>query len=178
MLFRSNNTNSYSFVWNPGNLSGSSVSVTPSTTTAYTLTVTNPGNSCSSTATVNVNVNQLPPAPTATPSEQCGAGIPTASVASNSGAATPRFRWYLNPTGGSPVQDSTLTTYAQSIIVSDSFYVSEISAAGCEGARVMVIATVNQPDQIAMTVSSNSVCLGGTLTIASSYTPVNNLYDT
>ncbi|WP_394993269.1 CHRD domain-containing protein, partial [Emticicia sp.] len=49
-----------SYTWNPGNLSGQTVSVSPINTTAYTLTALNTTTGCSSTATVSVNVNPLP----------------------------------------------------------------------------------------------------------------------
>ena len=45
-----------SFVWNPGNLSGITVSVNPSMTTTYTLTASNTMTTCSSTATTAITV--------------------------------------------------------------------------------------------------------------------------
>ena len=47
------------YSWEPGDLSGSEVSVSPSETTTYTVTGTDE-NGCQSTATVTVSVNELP----------------------------------------------------------------------------------------------------------------------
>ena len=173
-----NNTNAYTFNWNPGNQTGSSVSVTPNTTTAYTLTVTNPGNACSSTATVTVTVNQLPPAPSASGSDQCGTGIPAASVSSNSGAATPTYKWYTVAVNGTPIQTGTSTTYLGSITTTTTYYVSEVSAAGCEGPRVELTATVTPPDPIQAILTAHTICLNNTFDISASYTPDANTYGT
>lgn len=48
-----------SYIWNPGNLTGSSVVVFPSTSTTYTVTGTD-ANGCSNTATMPITVNPLP----------------------------------------------------------------------------------------------------------------------
>ena len=49
----------YNFTWNPGSLSGSSVSVSPTSSTTYTTTVTDL-NGCSTTFTTSVVVNPTP----------------------------------------------------------------------------------------------------------------------
>ena len=104
-------TNTLNWSWNPGSLSGSTVIVNPLATTTYTVTATNPVTTCSKTATVSVTVNPIPADPSTQGSDQCGIAVPTASVQSNSGDASPIFRWYTVPTGGSPVQESTSITY-------------------------------------------------------------------
>jgi hypothetical protein len=64
-----------------------------STTATYTGTAT--VNSCPLVSNgVLVTANPLPTAPTTTPSTQCGAGVPTASVADPNGFTTPTFKWY------------------------------------------------------------------------------------
>lgn len=55
----SGGTSPYVYNWQPGNLTGSSVSVCPTATTCYTLLVTD-AVGCTSTASVCVNVNALP----------------------------------------------------------------------------------------------------------------------
>jgi len=52
------------WTWMPGNLTGSSVTVTPATTTTYTVRGTNPTTGCYTESTVTVNVNPAPAAPT------------------------------------------------------------------------------------------------------------------
>jgi gliding motility-associated-like protein len=50
----------YTYIWTPGNLSGSSVSVTPTATTTYTITVTDNCTTTPATDTVTIIVNPLP----------------------------------------------------------------------------------------------------------------------
>jgi gliding motility-associated-like protein len=52
-------TPAYNVVWNPGNLSGNSQNIVPTTSTSYTATVTD-ANGCTATATTNVVVNPVP----------------------------------------------------------------------------------------------------------------------
>jgi hypothetical protein len=168
----------YAYSWNPGNLSGSTATVTPLVTTTYTASVTNVTTGCSNSGTVLVTVNQLPPAVTVSGSEQCGDGIAAASVTSNSGAASPIFNWYAAASGGTALQTGTSNTYLSSISETTSFFISETSASGCEGSRTEVVATVNQPDAIQIITSATSICLGSSFDINSTYSPSNNLYDT
>jgi hypothetical protein len=148
-----NLTEDYVWSWNPGAVNTYNTSVTPSSTTEYTATATNLVTGCISTATATVTVNPVPSAPTGTGSEQCGSGVASASVSSNFGAASPVFRWYTQAVGGTPVQEGTSTTFTTSIDTTTVFYVSEISAAGCEGPRVQVTATVTPPDPLTVAAS-------------------------
>jgi hypothetical protein len=66
-----NGANSY--VWNPGNLTGSTIVVSPSTTTTYTVTGTT--NGCSSTQTVTVVVNPTPTVSLGANVTQCGGTV-------------------------------------------------------------------------------------------------------
>jgi CHRD domain/Bacterial Ig domain/PKD-like domain/Ig-like domain CHU_C associated/CS domain len=49
-----------SYTWNPGNLSGQTITVSPIATQLYTVTASNTTTGCSSTATTTVNVNPRP----------------------------------------------------------------------------------------------------------------------
>ena len=153
--------------------------VTPNTPPSmdYSVSITD-ANGCVSIDTITVVVNAVPPAPTGTDGDQCGTGIPTTtSVSSGSGAPTPIFKWYDAPTGGNLLQTGTSNTYTSSISVTTTFYVSEISAEGCEGPRSTVLtATVNQPDEITVSSSTGAVaCFGEQFAVSSSYTAnINN----
>ncbi len=174
--FGNNATGNYTWQWNPGALSGSTVTVTPLGTTTYTASATDPVTTCAGTATVTVTVHDLPPAPSGSNSEQCGNAIPGISVSSNSLAPTPVFKWYDAPTGGILKQTGTSTTYLSLVAVTSTFYVAEISSFGCEGPRVDVTVTVAEPDDIIVNASDNSICIGQSSDISSSYTPDFNAY--
>ncbi|WP_165917314.1 PKD domain-containing protein, partial [Flaviaesturariibacter aridisoli] len=169
-----NITSSYTWTWNPGGLTGATATATTpanntgaAITQVYTATATNTTNGCTTNATVNVTVNPTPATPTATNSTQCGFGIPTASVASNSGIATPSFDWYLAPTGGTALQTGAQTTYQTAINTTTTFYVSEVNTTtGCESARVPVTVTVNQPDAIDAAASLAAVCVNGSVNLS------------
>jgi hypothetical protein len=134
----------------------------------YTATAT-AANGCSSTTTVTVNPLPLPSAPTAIGSSQCGARVPTATVAATSGAAgTGTFKWYDQATGGTPIQSSTsasLTTY--SVSATTTLYVSELGTNGCESLRTPVTITVGAAPALTISAAPSAICSG-----ASTTTPV------
>jgi hypothetical protein len=162
--------------WNPGSLSGSTVTVNPTTNTTYIATVTDPATTCSNTGSITVNVNPIPNTPSGNGSEQCGTQIPTASVSSNNGTGTHTFNWYANATGGTPVQTGVYTTYQGNVAVTTTFYVSEIGASGCESGRTPVVITVTPPDPIAPAATATSYCLGNSITLSANHTGDNNSY--
>jgi PKD repeat protein len=49
----------YTYVWNPGNISGSTITVSPTNTTTYTVIATD-ANNCSGSTTTTVNVTPIP----------------------------------------------------------------------------------------------------------------------
>jgi hypothetical protein len=125
-----NGAGTLNWSWNGGAGTGNVVSVSPTATTTYTVTGTDPASGCSSTGSVTVNVNPVPTIPTATPSVQCGAGIPTASVTSTSGLTNPQFNWYNAPTGGTLLQGPPAATGAL-----ENYYNNTFSA-GLNGATL------------------------------------------
>jgi hypothetical protein len=142
------------------------LSVSPTATTTYTATVTAAGCVVSPSPAVTVTVNPLPAMPNGTNSAQCGVQIPSASVSSTSGLPTPTFNWYTASTGGTALQSSASTTYTSTVATTTTFYVSELNpATGCESPRKAVTVTVSTPDQVSLTSSVSSVCLGGSFTL-------------
>ncbi len=78
--------------------------INPTVTDSYTAAVTAAGCPLTSSATT-VTALDLPTAPIATASSQCGVGIPTGSVASGAGAAgSGSFYWYDAATAGNLIQ--------------------------------------------------------------------------
>ncbi|MFM9008401.1 MAG: GEVED domain-containing protein, partial [Bacteroidota bacterium] len=168
----------FTWSWDNGAGTGNVVTVAPPSTTTYTVTATNPTTGCTSDTSITVVINQLPPAPVATNSTQCGAGVPTASVASASSDVAPVFKWYTSATGGTPVQSGTSTTLLSYLVTSStSLFVSETSSTtGCEGPRSQVDITVIQPDSVATSVSAGPYCLGGSITLTATNTGSSNNY--
>ncbi|HRO18525.1 MAG TPA: hypothetical protein PLU07_10060, partial [Ferruginibacter sp.] len=164
-----NLTSSLTWEWNPGAESGATVTVNPTTSTTYTVSATD-ANGCVDTEDVEVTVLDLPATPSATPSTQCGEGVPTASVSGGSGT----FLWYDAATGGNLVQTGG-STYAGSLNTSTTFYVSE-SDGTCESERVAVEITVNAPDPITAIAADNSICIGEDVELSVSQDGSNQNY--
>jgi Secretion system C-terminal sorting domain/GEVED domain len=136
---------------------------TPATTTDYYAAVGAQGCQVTS-APVTVTVNQLPTAPTATPSSQCGVGVPTASVASGAGAAgSGSFYWYDAATAGTIVQmPPVASTWS-------NFYNSNFAAAGLE----VIISGTAYLDEVSWTLTDNtaaSIGSGGNYNFGSTNT--------
>ncbi|MBX2889112.1 MAG: T9SS type A sorting domain-containing protein [Ferruginibacter sp.] len=170
-------TDDMDITWQPGNLSGGSVSVSPATTQTYSLTVENPLTGCISTGSATVTVNQLPPAPTANAGNHCGELVPNASVTSNSGESTPFFKWYDAETGGNLVQSGTSTEFTQTIDQTTTWWVSEVTSAGCEGPRVELTETVIDADAITAASDLDDVCPGTAIELSATQNGFNNFYD-
>ncbi|REK49218.1 MAG: hypothetical protein DWQ48_07985, partial [Bacteroidetes bacterium] len=163
--------------WSDGSTivgTGTPLIVTPGATTTYTAVATNAAGCSSTSNAVTVTVSPVPPAPSAFNSSQCGTGVPTCST-STSGFI---MRWYLTPTGGTPLageSGTTLTSY--SISTTTTFYVSEFDGT-CESARTAVTATVVAADPITITGTPSSVCPGEAVTLTSNNNsgPLNYTY--
>ncbi len=175
-IIGTNVTNSLTWSWNPGALAGHTVTAAPATTTLYTVTATNPANSCSVSQTLNVTVYDLPPAVSTNNSEHCGTALAAASVSSNSLVPSPVFNWYSAPTGGTLLQSGTSTTYTTPVSSTTNFYVSEVSAQGCEGPRALLTASVIDADLISAGSSSAAVCPNTPVTLTATQTGSTNTY--
>ena len=171
-----------SYVWSPAtNLSSTTVAnptasnvVAPET---YGVTVS-ATNGCSVSSTVSLTVNPLPSAPTTANSNQCGAQVPTASVASTSGLTSPVFVWYDAATGGTALQTSASSTYTSPVSATTTFYVAEQDAlTGCVSSTTPVTVSVSAADNILAAVNNNTICIGASIDLSvanSSATPVQN----
>ena len=164
------------FSWSPaGGLSDPTIAnpvATVSTSTVYTVTVTSP-NGCTATATSTLNVSSTAPAPGATPSTQCGVGVPGIQISGNNGI----YRWYLVASGGTPIAGETLAQLVNyTISTTTTFYVAEFDGT-CEGPRTAVTATVNPPDALTLIASPNPVCGNAPLTLTATQTGSTNTYN-
>ncbi|MFM7728785.1 MAG: GEVED domain-containing protein, partial [Flavobacteriales bacterium] len=160
------NIPSFTFSWSDGsNVVGttSPLSTPVNANTTFTVTASTVAG-CTITSSVATTAIALPATPTATNSVQCGPGIPTASVASNTGLASPQFRWYAAATGGAALQSNTSTTYQLSISTTTTLYVSEFDGT-CESVRTPITVTVNTPPGITPS-SAATICSGQSWTLS------------
>ena len=157
---------STNYVWMPGNLTGATVVVSPTTTTTYTVTGTN-SQGCISTATTTVTVNPLPVVTaTSSAASVCVGG----SVTLNGGGAS-SYTWNNNVMNAISFVPTATTTYM----------VTGTDANGCVN-TAMTTVTVNPLPVITATSSAAVVCAGASVTLtgggAATYTWDNNVTDT
>jgi gliding motility-associated-like protein len=151
----------FSYTWNPGGLSGSSVVVSPLSSTIFTVNGTN-GTGCLGTRTINISVS---PSPTITLSSSLNpicSGIST--TLSATGATS--YTWNPGSLSGSSVVVSPPTTTQYTVVGQTGI---------CTATNVITV-TVNPTPTLALNPSftSTTICSGSSITAtvsgASSYT--------
>jgi Secretion system C-terminal sorting domain/Calx-beta domain len=148
-----NATGAATYNWMPGNISGSSVTVTPASTQTYTLTGTD-GNGCANTSTVAITVNALPTVAATTSAASICAGS-TATV-SGTGAAT--YNWMPGNLSGNSVTVNPAATTTYTVTGTD--------ANGCINTSTVAV-TVNALPTVTATASANTICNGSPVTLSS-----------
>ncbi|MBI3509356.1 MAG: T9SS type A sorting domain-containing protein [Bacteroidetes bacterium] len=128
------------YLWMPGNLSGSSVTVTPGATTTFTVTGTN--GSCSSTATQLITVNNPPTVNLGNDTTQCGGNI--LLDAQNPGST------YLWGTSATTQTITVNTSGTYSVVVTD--------ANGCSGNDAVNV-TINPIPNLTLSASNMTPCV-------------------
>lgn len=153
-----------SYLWNPGNFSGTNIFVTPTVTTTYTLTGT--VGICTASTVVTVVVNPNPSLTiVATPTAVCSGNSATLTA---SGGST--YLWDNGSTSSSRVVSPLTTT---------TYSLNGSSAAGCAGTTTFVTVAVNNNPVITANATPSVLCSGGSSTLtaggALNYTwqPVN-----
>jgi gliding motility-associated-like protein len=120
---------------------------------------------CSFTTTTQILVTALPGAPTTLAGSGCQlTGIPLVAMGAN---VTESYQWYTVAVGGTPIAGATLPTFTTPpLTVTTSYYVSIVSAAGCEGPRTEAIATVTTVAKPTITTTgSPSFCGSGSVVL-------------
>ncbi|WP_317899356.1 LamG-like jellyroll fold domain-containing protein [Aurantibacillus circumpalustris] len=127
-----NSSGAQSYTWQPGNLFGPTILVTPSISTIYTVTA-NSSVGCTGSSTINIQVNALPTLSViATPSNIC---LGTQAVISATGAAN--YLWQPgNLTGPSvTVSPSSSTTYS----------ITGLTSSGCSNSLTALVIISSNP---------------------------------
>ncbi|HEY8400416.1 MAG TPA: gliding motility-associated C-terminal domain-containing protein, partial [Cytophagaceae bacterium] len=142
-----------------GNLLGTgTIFTTPTisaTTTYYVSAISVEGCESSSRTSVNAVVNSIPSAPSASDVGRCGSGVVSLSANGSSD-----YKWYDAATNGNLLGTGTTFT-TPTISATTTYYVSAVSAAGCESAdRTELKAIVNDipvaPVSSDVTICSNT----------------------
>jgi hypothetical protein len=149
-----------SYIWNPGNLSGATRTVSPSSTTIYTVTGTNTVSGCSATSTVAITVNPLPTI-TAGPTKTltCASSFTVVTCSSVGGTS---YNW------NGPGIISGYTTTNCNVGSPGTYTVFAISPFGCNStnATVLVVSNTTPPSVSAsatgtLSCSTSTVALNG-----------------
>src|SRR6185437_6338182 len=165
-------TSGVTYQWNLGGspITGATNNTYAATASGtYTQTITNASNCSATSASQTVTINAVPATPTVTNGSTCGTGT---VILSASGSQS-TYNWYAASSGGVSLA-TTASFLTPSISSTTTYYVTAVSAAGCESApRTSVVATVNPllPVSISIAPSSNPVCSGILVTFTA--TPTN-----
>lgn len=152
----------YTYLWNPGNLSTTAITVSPTTTAAYTLTLTD-AISCSSIAVYTVTVNPLPSAPTAfaSPNPVCEGGSITLTATGGGGV----YSW----TGPSFSQTGSVASLSGVTTSAAGTYSVTETVNGCTSPVGIISVTVNaSPSAPTASVSVTPVCEGQPINLTAS----------
>lgn len=136
------------YTWNPGALTGASVTVSPASTTTYTMSTT--VGSCTITKTVTITVNPLP---TVT-ANSSAAAVCTGSTVTLTGGGATSYAWTGGATNGVPFTPTATTTYT----------VTGTDGNGCTNTATTTV-TVNALPTVTANSSAAAVCTGNTVTL-------------
>ncbi|GBL35545.1 putative cell agglutination protein 1742.01 [Filimonas sp.] len=140
------------YTWQPGGLSGASITVSPTTTTTYTVTGTASGTPCISTATVTITVNLLPAIGTTVTSASICLGS-TTSITGNGGLS---YNWQPGALSG--------TSITVSPVASTTYTVTGTGSNGCTNTATRLI-SVNPLPSVGTTVTSAAICVGSSTSL-------------
>ncbi|MBU6122218.1 Ig-like domain-containing protein [Hymenobacter siberiensis] len=144
---------------------------TASNAGAYVLTVTS--GSCAVTSrTVQVATTAAPTAPTTTNGSNCGPGPVTLGVSGAPSGGS--YRWYSSSTSTTALAtgSSFTTPYLYGSVY---YYVSTVSAAGCESSRSYALASINNtPSASISTSGATTFCQGGAVSLTTSGSSVGS----
>ncbi|OJJ19198.1 hypothetical protein BKI52_20515 [marine bacterium AO1-C] len=136
--------------------------------TTYYVTAENATGCISAPFTVATQLENTPAAPNVPTIQVCSGETATLTVNETN---TFTYNWYTVATGGTAINSSANKTFTTSALTANvTYYVSQQTSAGCEGARTAVNVTVN-PLPAIPTVVSNKGCLGERVTLQAGGSP-------
>jgi hypothetical protein len=153
------------YQWSNG---ATSASITVSAAGSYAVTGTSAAGCSATSAATAVSVTPLPSAPATTPASRCGTGsLNLAAAGAPTGGS---YAWYTQATGGTAIAGATGASYATpSLTATTTYYVSALTAGGCEGPRTAVVAIVNATPTVSVAANGLlSFCAGGSVTLTAS----------
>ncbi|MES2514817.1 MAG: gliding motility-associated C-terminal domain-containing protein [Bacteroidota bacterium] len=143
-------TGASTYTWNPGALTGATISVTPTITTTYTLNTTDLLG-CTATQTVDVAVSNLTVSATASSNTICAGNTTTLT-----GAGSTTYTWNPgNLAGTTAVVNPTATTL---------YTVTSTNGLGCTATNTILITVIANPT-ITATPSPTAICAGNTASL-------------
>ncbi|MDQ3109327.1 MAG: gliding motility-associated C-terminal domain-containing protein [Bacteroidota bacterium] len=157
------------FTWNPGNLSGQTVIVSPAVTTVYTVTVTGGFVACYPVPPVTVTVTVVPP-PTAgtasvSPPTVCQGGCVTLTLTGSNGS----IQWQSSPNGitWTNIAGATTTPYQYCPVNAAMFFHAVVSGSpGCGSATSNTVSVGITPvPTLTINPSAPSICIGQSVTL-------------
>lgn len=140
-------TGANTYVWNPGNISGASITVSPSATTTYTVTGTNTITLCTATSVLTITVNPIPNVSITPAATTLCAGNSTSLTAN--GALT--YAWNPGALSG--------TTVSVSPVATTTYTVTGTGAGGCTKTSTSLV-TVIPAITVTTTATQTTVCAG------------------
>lgn len=147
----SGGTGPYTFDWNPGAMSGSSVSVSPAATTTYTVVVTDANGCTGAPQIVTVTIGgPLSVTASSSPSTICIGASSTLSSIGNGGSGVYTYTWNPGALNGAVVTVTPTATTTYTVTVADN--------CGTPVATATVVVTVNPLPVICFSASDSSGC--------------------
>ncbi|MFP9113212.1 choice-of-anchor J domain-containing protein [Flavobacterium sp. RHBU_3] len=133
-------------------------------TTTYYVSQSSTAGACESPRLpITVTVNETPVAPTTEDVTYCQTA--TAAELTATAADGNTLNWYTDPTGGTAT--TTAPTPDTSVAGTTTYYVSQVTPAGCEGPRAPLNVIVSAPTaQVTTFTLPASVCIAGTNPVA------------
>ena len=135
------------------------------TTTYYVVIVSTDNCESANRTAVIATINAIPADASVTNGSRCGSG--TVQLSANGGQT---YAWYNNATGGTAIAGANGANYTTpSLTSTTNFYVTIVGTGNCESAnRIPVTATIDYIPAPPTSVTSTSVCGGGTVNMTAS----------